>query len=141
MCERPDLQWSPAESGYKPDIVVIYLGTNDFSVGLQPTMDRWCEEYLKLLREIRAYYGENVPILCVASKANELMGDYVEEVVRRFGDKNVSWTSIQKDAHNDTTELGSAWHPNYAGHRKVALCMIPYISTLTGWDLPLKTIE
>lgn len=141
MCERPDLQWSPAESGYKPDIVVIYLGTNDFSVGLQPTMDRWCEEYLKLLREVRAYYGENVPILCVASKANELMGDYVEEVVRRFGDKNVSWTSIQKDAHNDTTELGSAWHPNYAGHRKIALCMIPYISTLTGWDLPLKTIE
>ena len=139
--EHPELQWDPAESGYRPDIVVIYLGTNDFSVGVQPNLGSWCAEYARLLGEVRAYYGDEVPILCVASRADEKMGDYVEEAVRRSGDKNAFWTSIQNEVHNDTTELGSSWHPNYQGHRKVALCMIPYISTLTGWDLPLKTIE
>ena len=137
--EQAEPLWTP--EGYKPDIVVIYLGTNDFSEGRQPNLGAWCSEYERLLREVRGFYGEDVPILCVASKANEMMGDYVAQAVSRSGVKGVSWTSIQEDAHNDTDELGSSWHPNYAGQRKVALCVIPYVSTLTGWDLPFKAIE
>ena len=123
-------------SRFVPDIVVIYLGTNDFSTGKQPNLGGWCANYRKLLQEIRTNYGESVPILCVASKANELMGDYVEQAVLRSGIPNVHWTSIQESAHNDTSDLGASWHPNYTGQRKVASCVIPYIATLTSWDLP-----
>ena len=34
--------------------------------------------------------------------------------------------------------FGASWHPNYKGHKKVASCMIPYISTLTGWEMTEK---
>lgn len=136
-----DSRWDPSFVPYRPDIVVIYLGTNDFSTGLQPSMSSWCESYARLLREIRDFYGDRIPILCVASKADERMGDYVEEAVRRSGVPNVSWTSIQAGAHNDTSDLGSSWHPNYSGQRKVASCVIPYIATLTGWDMPFKAYE
>ena len=74
----------------------------------------------------------------MASKANELMGDYVAEAVHRSGVPNVHWTAIQDAAHNDTTDLGASWHPNYPGHRKVASCVIPYIATLTAWDMPFE---
>ena len=38
--------------------------------------------------------------------------------------------------------LGSqAAHPNYAGHRKMAMLLIPYVSTLTGWEAEIKPIE
>lgn len=134
-------RWDPSLVQYRPDIVVIYLGTNDFSTGVQPSLSSWCGNYAQLLREIRDFYGENVPVLCVASKADEKMGDYVEEAVKRSGVPNVFWTSIQATAHNDTSDLGSAWHPNYAGHRKVASCVIPYIATLTGWEMPFKAYE
>ena len=72
--EVDSLKWEA--SGFTPDIVVIYLGTNDFSKNLQPSLTSWSREYKKLLTMIRQNYGEEVPILCVASKASRLMGDY-----------------------------------------------------------------
>ena len=137
--EVDSLKWDA--SGFTPDIVVIYLGTNDFSKGLQPSLTSWSREYKKLLTKIRNNYGEDVPILCVASKASRLMGDYVEHAVTESGISNVHWTSIQASAHNNENDLGAAYHPNYAGQRKVASCVIPYISTLTGWDMPFKPYE
>lgn len=139
--ENPDIKWNAKKSTFRPDIVVIYLGTNDFSTGKQPSLEKWCADYAELIGKVRGNYGKDVPILCVSSKASEVMGFYVAEAVRRCGDSNVSWTSIQQSVHNDTTDLGSAWHQKYTGQRKVASCIAPYISTLTRWDLPFKVLE
>ncbi len=133
-------EWDASRSS-TPDIVIIYLGTNDFSRGKQPSLQSWCEKYGLLLRKVRGNYGDDVPVLCVASKANELMGDYVKAAVERSGIRNVSWTAIQASAHDNEGDLGAAWHPNYQGQRKVAACMAPYVSTLTGWEFPVKPIE
>lgn len=138
---RTDFKWDASECEYTPDIVVIYLGTNDFSTGKQPSIESWCSGYRDLIGKIRSNYGELVPILCVASKADTLMHQYVQTAAESCGYSNVHWTSIQHDAHNEGSDLGASWHPNYSGHRKVASCIIPYISTLTGWDMPFKTIE
>lgn len=140
-CHHQDVKWNPAEAEYTPDIVVIYLGTNDFSTSEQPSIESWCSNYKKLIGEVRGFYGDMVPILCVASKAGTLMHQYVEAAATRCGYANVHWTSIQVDAHNDVSDLGASWHPNYSGHRKVASCMIPYISTLTGWEMPFTPYE
>ena len=136
--EKPAPAWVP---DYRPDIVVIYLGTNDFSVGKQPSLGAWCRGYQTLLEEIRAFYGEEVPILCVASNADALLGDYVKEAALHCGLSGVYWTAISKGAHNEGSDLGAAWHPNYQGMRKVAACMAPYIATLTGWDLPAIPLQ
>ena len=137
--ERETPEWDA--SGFVPDIVVIYLGTNDFSKNMQPSLSSWTTEYGKLLAKVRSNYGPEVPILCVASKADRLLGDYVRQAVEESGITNVHWTAIQKAAHNDGSDLGAADHPNYSGQRKVASCIIPYISTLTGWDMPFKPYE
>lgn len=128
-------------SSFIPDIVIIYLGTNDFSCGIQPKLSDWCREYAKLLKEIRDFYGKEVPILCLASKADEQMASYVSEAAGRSGVENVHTAAILKDAHDSVRDLGSCWHPNYRGHRKVASCVIPFVSTLTGWDMPFVPIE
>lgn len=137
--ENPEVKWTPGD--YRPDIVIIYLGTNDFSTGNQPTLARWTAEYEKLLKEIRDNYGDEVPVLCVASNANDVLGDFVREVAVHTAVPNVRWTSIQSGAHNLESDLGASWHPNYSGQRKVASCMIPYVSTLTGWEMPFKAVE
>jgi len=136
-----DIMWDAKADGIVPDIVVIYLGTNDFSTGKQPSLESWCNNYKQLLTEIRNNYGEAVPILCVASKADQEMDHYVEEAVRRSGIQNIEWTAIHDAAHNMESDLGASWHPNYKGHRKVASCMIPYIATITGWEMPFKVYE
>ena len=46
--------------------------------------------------------------------------------------------TISKFAYNHDDDLGASFHPNYKGQKKVASCMIPYISTLTGWEMTEK---
>jgi hypothetical protein len=57
------------------------------------------------------------------------------------GLKNVYCLGLTKGVHNYEDELGASWHPNYKGHIKVASCMIPYISTLTGWEMEEKAYK
>ena len=131
--------WTPT---YKPDLVVIYLGTNDFSTGKQPALWAWCNNYRQLLQKIREFHGPDVPILCMASPCDEQMDDYVAEAVRRSGVDGVYFAPILSNCYKlDDTDLGAAWHPNYNGHRKVASAVAPYVSTVTGWELPLKFYE
>ena len=132
-------QWDPT---YKPDLVIIYLGTNDFSVGKQPALLAWCNNYRQLLQKIREFHGPDVPILCMASPCDELMDDYVIEAVRRSGVDGVHFAPVLSNCYKlDDTDLGAAWHPNYNGHRKIASAVAPYVATLTGWELPLKFYE
>lgn len=133
-----DKAWTPT---YSPDLVVIYLGTNDFSTGRQPSLGYWCDGYGALLRQVRAFYGEQVPIILMASKADEQMGLYVKAAGERSGLGNLHYCIIQDSAHNQDSDLGASWHPNYKGHRKIASILAPYVATATGWDFPFKPFE
>lgn len=133
--EDPDLKWNPAESGLKPCLTVIYLGTNDFSRGLQPARKHFVKSYRKLLNEIKTWYGEKHPVLCIAPKNDLLMFDYIREAVGDCGLEGVHIMALTTDIHNGSDEMGASGHPNYKGHVKKAYSIIPYISTIMGWDL------
>ena len=92
--------------GYRPDLVVINLGSNDFSTEPHPYKSEFTKAYKQILAQLREHYGD-IPILCIYR----------------------------------TTDLGAAWHPGYSGHKKMAMWMIPYISTIMGWDLTDRVIE
>ena len=64
----PEPAWNANDFAPKPSITVIYLGTNDFSTGMQPAERVFVKNYITLLKEIKEYYGESHPILCVAPK-------------------------------------------------------------------------
>lgn len=121
-----------------PDLVIIYLGTNDFTTGSQPSMDRFCGNYVTLLGKIRSRYGSEVPVLCLAAKNDPGIYDYVKEAVRRSSLEGVWCVRIQEGVHNNGSDLGASWHPSYRGHLKIASQVIPYISTITGWDMEPK---
>ena len=129
--------WTPT---YTPDIVVIYLGGNDFSTGKQPSLSRWCEGYKALIMKVREFHGD-VPILCVACKNDETVGAWVKMAVERCGLSGVYAAEINAQAHNNTTDLGASDHPKYKGHRKIASIMAPYIATIMDWQMPFTPYE
>ena len=133
-----EIMWDASKAPYTPDVVVIYLGTNDFSTAQQPNEEYFRNNYIRILKSIKANYGENIPVLCMGSNANPYLYDYIRSAVVASGLSNVSFMTVGKGAHNYEDELGASWHPNYKGHKKVASCMIPYISTLTGWEMEEK---
>ena len=135
---RDEPRWDAARIA--PDITVIYLCTNDFSTGRQPLYSEFRAQYMKLLRQIKKNYGENHPILCVASRSDRLCHEYVWNVVEACGMENVSFMGLGGSIHDNEGDLGASWHPNYTGHLKKAYAMLPYIATLTGWSLEEKPL-
>ena len=138
-----DLAREPAWTfdGKKPDITVIYLGTNDFSTGRQPGFPEFKAGYVRLLQAVKAHYGDSHPVLCVAPKHGPDHHDYIRRVVESCGLPAVYYAGLPSEVHDNDSDLGASWHPNYIGHLKKAYSLIPVISTLTGWPMESKPVE
>ena len=135
-------RWNAAAYAFKPAMTVIYLGPNDFSVSLQPKYESYRDNYYRLIKSIKANYGEEHPVLCVAAKSYEYLGEYVRELAKNSGMKNVNYLVYCPAQHNHTNEdLGADVHPNYNGQKKKAYSIIPYIATITGWGLQDAIVE
>jgi len=133
--------WDAKSCGLKPDITVIYLGTNDFSRGMQPTERLFVKNYIKLMKEVKDNYGEGHPILCMVPKHDYLMFEYVRKVLDSCGLKNVHMLALCQSVHDNVKDMGADGHPNYSGHLKIAHNVIPYVSTITGWGLTGNAIK
>ena len=136
--ESTDITWTPDMAPYRPDLVVIYLCTNDFSTARQPHETIFAGRYIELLKKVKANYGEDIPILCLASNVTPFSFDYIRNACMMSGLSNLTYVGLSRGIHNEEDELGASWHPNYKGHIKVASCVIPYISTITGWEMEEK---
>lgn len=134
-------KWDAKACPLKPGITVIYLGTNDFSRGMQPAERLFVKNYIKLLKEVKDNYGEDHPILCMVPKHDPLMLEYVRKVQETCGLKNVHVMTLCPSVHNNVEDMGADGHPNYNGHMKIAYSVIPYVSTITGWELTENKVK
>ena len=126
-------QWNPI--GRKPDITVIYLGTNDFSTSMQPAERVFVKNYIQLIREVKDFYGTEHPIVCMVPKHDIQIFTYVKNAVDNCALPGVHILGLSPSVHNHDGDMGADGHPNYSGHKKIAYSLIPCISTITGWEL------
>ena len=117
--------------GYTPDLVVIFLGTNDYSTQPWPSFEEYSEGYAQLVAKVREAHGEEVPILCVSSYVFEPTFEYVWRIAQ--SDEKLHFACILPEAFARPSELGASEHPNRVGQQKMAMMLIPYVSTITGW--------
>lgn len=129
---------------WKPDLVVINLGTNDFSTQPYPDKADFMAAYEKLIREILRNYGE-VPVFCVVGPMiDEPCFSYVKEMVGDFRSvyqkKNIYFVGIPTYLMNPERDLGSDSHPNYSGQKKMAAHILPVISSVLNWDFDKREL-
>ena len=127
--------WDAGKASLKPDITVIYLGTNDFSTGLQPAQKVFVKNYIKLLSEIKDNYGKDHPILCIAPKHDPLQETYIRSSIESSGLSGIHFLPLSHSVHNSVGDMGADGHPNGSGHRKIAFSVIPVVSTIMGWEM------
>lgn len=132
--------WNFAKSPYKPNIVLINLGTNDFSPHNKPTYEQFSTAYKQIVQQIRNAYGR-VPILCIAPRTEAPCYDYIKSVCDEISSDNVHFVGLFSNITNWHSDLGSNYHPNHEGQRKMAMAVLPYIATITGWGLQSKVLE
>ncbi len=131
-------------SRYTPELVVINLGTNDFSEGLAAEevagmREQFRREYLLFLETLRGYYPDAVFILAVGPMLNN-----------SWPPGYAAWTSIQEDvgamvsarrqagdadihflAHTpQQSPYGEDWHPTEATHNQMATELLELIDSL-----------
>ncbi len=130
---------------WKPDVVVINLGTNDFSTQPFPDKAVFKAGYEKLIQEVRKQYND-LPIFCVVGPMiDEPCYSYVKEMVEDFRSvyqkKNVYFVGIPNCLMNPERDLGSDSHPNYSGQRKIAGHVLPVIASVLGWDYEVTELK
>ncbi len=124
---------------YYPDLVVINLGSNDFSTKPHPLKEEFLKAYGQIINQIRDKYGD-IPVLCVAPPKGPAFA-YIQEYCSNSNDKNLHFTAYLNGVYNGDSDQGSSGHPNYEGQKKIAMSLIPYISTITGWSLTGEAVK
>lgn len=125
----------------RPDIVLVNLGTNDFSTIICPTPEQYVGNYLQLIKSLRKHYGA-VPILCVTphSAGRYLLAALQLLHERCVGEEQVFFAEPMPGVVN-YEDLGASWHPNREGQRKIAMTLIPKVSAITGWKLEDRVVR
>ncbi len=131
----------PTESGlwnfqWQADVVLVNLGTNDFSTDGDPTEGEFVPAYVALLEKLRSKYP-NALLLCTVAPL--LWGDdkttsdaYVQKAVDQrvaAGDKHVKRIDISVDAIG----LGCDWHPSAATHAAMGARLVTVLHDELGW--------
>lgn len=127
---------------FRPDIVIINLGTNDFSREVTPTPDQYVGNYVQMIKGLQGHYGD-VPVLCVlphsARKYLQVCFPLLRE--RCAGNKNVFFAEPMLEVMRDGRDYGADGHPNYQGHRKIAMKLIPQISRIMDWQMEDRIVK
>ncbi|GLY04138.1 SGNH/GDSL hydrolase family protein [Actinoplanes sp. NBRC 101535] len=126
-------------ASWRPQVIVIGLGINDFSTPVHAG-EQWADEaalsadfrtaYLGFLRRLRDRYGPNPRILLTHPTLNATLTDAITQVAAASGDPRV------QAFHYDNAALGldlmgCDWHPSARDHRLIADALTAHLRTLT----------
>lgn len=120
-------------SRFIPNIVVINLGSNDFSPPVYADKTLFTEAYNRLLNNIRMYYGKECTIFCVTGPVLiKTLGDnhdrFIKEIVddrKSCGDNHIHFFPLTRQ--NGKTGYGAQWHPNIIQSEKNGLELSRFI--------------
>lgn len=123
-------------ASWQPDVVLINLGTNDFSTDGDPSESLFVGEYVKLLESLRGDYPDTLILCTVAPKLfgnDQVQAEtYIASAVAQrnaAGDSRVK----QVDISTDSTGFGCDWHPSLATHQAMSQRLVTLLKAELGW--------
>lgn len=121
---------------WQADVVLVNLGTNDFSTDGDPTEGEFVPAYVALLEKLRSKYP-NALLLCTVAPL--LGGDdksTSEACIQQAVDQRVSAGDDRVkriDLSVDAIGLGCDWHPNTATHAAMGARLVTVLHDELGW--------
>jgi lysophospholipase L1-like esterase len=134
-------------NAWKPDAVLINLGTNDFFAGV-PEEEGWVKAYHDFIDHVRKNYPDAVIYVALGPMLNNQFPpgemalatafDYLRRVVQECnsaGDAKVRF--LQFDTQYGASTFGADRHPNVLTHQAMAQKFIAALQADLGWQ-PLE---
>ena len=129
------LKWD--SSAFKPDVVVIFLGTNDISyTGYdEQRCGEFTQKYIEFLKQVRANNAD-AKIVCTLGTMGTVLFGGMQEAVRQYsqetGDSNVTTLELPvQDVTADGMTING--HPTEKTYDKVSALLADKIKTEMGW--------
>lgn len=123
-------------TSWVPQVVVINLGTNDYSTQPHPDKAIFQEGYTQLINCIQSQYA-NVTIFCICGPMiGEPCAGYIEQVVETCQQNNTNKEIYFINVGDNLltmSDRGSDWHPNVKGQQKTANVILPVIQDIMNW--------
>ncbi len=119
--------------GYKPDVIVIALGTNDFAKGDpgQPYIDA----YIAFVQMLRTKFPAAFILIAMSpmldGTARTQLRAHLDIVAESFSDVHVRVVDIAAQLAADG--LGCDYHPSEVTQAKLAAVLVTAIRGATGW--------
>jgi lysophospholipase L1-like esterase len=126
-------------SKWIPDLIVVALGTNDFSTTVKPTQAQYSGAYKELLKRLRALHP-NAEILCMTYSVDNLQKKYVDTLVAQVaaqGDAKIHRVHMPSLPMSD---LACDYHPNVAGQQKYSDALLPHVKQYLGITSGIKPL-
>jgi len=137
---RTDSPWDAHV--WVPDVIVVNLGTNDFSRG-DPGETTFVNAYLSLIGRVRTSHPHALIVCALGPMLTDTYppGAYnltharkyitgAVDTIRRRGDSRITFLEFPVQ---DPTTSGCDYHPNLATHRQMADELTAVIRRQTGW--------
>lgn len=131
FADQPDPSW---DFSAVPDVVVIGLGTNDFSGG-DPGV-AYEQAYERFITDAIRVRAPGAPILLATSSMmggteRTQMRARLDAIAAHFADPKITVVEIAEQQQADG--IGCDYHPSEATQRKMATQLVPAIRAATGW--------
>ena len=123
-------------ANYKPDLIVLNLGTNDdsFCQDKEDRQEEFAASYQKFLQEIRRLNPDSV-ILCTYGIMNQRLFPYIEKAVTAYkkdtNDANIY--SMKFNLHQESDGYVVDFHPSFRTHNKSAWMLVQKIKEIMNW--------
>ncbi|WP_367127349.1 cellulose binding domain-containing protein [Saccharothrix sp. HUAS TT1] len=130
----------PKPAGWRPQLVVVGLGINDFSTAVNPG-EPWTPEslvtayktaYHGFLDKLRARYGNDTTIVVIATQMGNTTA-FLDSTRQVVAERNSRGDARVRHWYQDNSGLDNAgchWHPSARDHRLIAERLGAFIATL-----------
>ncbi|MDQ0058933.1 SGNH/GDSL hydrolase family protein [Paenibacillus harenae] len=121
---------------FKPDLIVINLGTNDYSFTKDDAEKQmeYRDAYVEFLKQVRSHNAD-AHLLCAFGMMGDSLYPMVEQAAAAYtnetGDDNIS--VMKFDVQSATDGFAADWHPTEATHSKAAHKLIAKIKEVMEW--------
>lgn len=123
---------------WTPHVVVINLGTNDFSPKEPPTQQEFNTAYDGLVSTVRANYPDAQIVCAVGSMMSgpklELVRGYLAALIearKQKGETKLHYVEFEPQKMEDG--IGADWHPSVKTHAKMAAVLTAKLKEVAGW--------
>jgi lysophospholipase L1-like esterase len=137
---------TPYSSTVQPDVVVINLGTNDFSIqsGNAPPAN-FVSTYVSFLRAVRAKYAAARIVVCLGPMLSDgtRFADgsgvltqalsLVNQAISGFADGRTSFLQFATEPLALASDVGCEYHPNLTTQASMASVLTQHIKQHMGW--------